>query len=53
VDVKKFKIPKALSSDLHNQTKAPAADDKKDKKGQIVINLQNYKINSGLMDSFF
>jgi len=53
VDVKKFKIPKALASDFHNQAKASVVDDKKDKKGQIVINLKNYKINSGLKDSFF
>ncbi len=53
VDVKKFKIPKALASDLHSQVKTPVVDEKKDKKGQIVINLKNYKINSGLKDSFF
>ena len=53
VDVRKFKIPKALATDLHNQSRAPVADDKKDKKGQIVINLQNYKINGGLNDSIF
>lgn len=53
VDVKKFKIPKALANDLHNQSKVPAVDDKRDKKGQILINLQNYKINTGLTDSLF
>lgn len=53
VDVKKFKIPKALATDLHNQNRAPEVNDKKDKKGQIIINLQHYKINTGLKDSFF
>ncbi len=53
VDVKKFKIPKALATDLHNQHKVPEGNDKKDRKGQIVINLQNYRINTGLKDSFF
>jgi hypothetical protein len=53
VDVKKFKIPKALATDLHNQNKVPVGSEKKDRKGQIVINLQNYRINTGLKDSFF
>lgn len=53
VDVKKFKIPKAIVADLNRQKTVPEEKDKKDKKGQIIINLKDYRINSGLKDSFF
>jgi len=53
VDVKKFKIPKVMASDMSNSSKAPKADDKESKKGVILIDLKNYKINQGLKDAFF
>jgi hypothetical protein len=53
VDVKKFKIPKAISTDLNHNSSAPNANDKASKKGVILINLKNYKINQGLKDVFF
>ena len=53
VDVKKFKIPKVMASDVNSTSKAPKADDKESKKGIILIDLKNYKINQGLKDAFF
>jgi len=53
VDVKKFKIPKVMASDMNNTSKAPKSDEKESKKGIILIDLKNYKINQGLKDSFF
>ena len=53
VDVKKFKIPKAIATDIQNTAKAPETKSKAPKKGVILIGLKNYKINQGLKDSFF
>jgi outer membrane lipoprotein-sorting protein len=53
VDVKKFKIPKAMATDIQNVEKPPKGKEKESKKGTVVINLKNYKINQGLKDSFF
>jgi hypothetical protein len=53
VDVKKFKIPKAIATDLHNPGKAEKANPKASKKGVILIGLKNYKINQGIRDDFF
>jgi outer membrane lipoprotein-sorting protein len=53
VDVKKFKIPKVMASDVNSSSKAPKTDDKDSKKGVILIDLKNYKINHGLKDAFF
>ncbi len=53
VDVKKFKIPKAVSADI-NSTAAPKPKNEKDpKKGRIIITLSNYSINQGIDDSVF
>lgn len=54
IDVKKFKMPKSVASDI-NKT---SADKKKTKekqrtKGNITITLSDYKVNSGLSDSIF
>lgn len=51
IDVKKFKIPKSMSSDLH-KTKNKKSGDKR-KNGTITIKLSNYKVNSGLSDTLF
>jgi len=48
VDVKKFKIPKALATDLQTSSTVQERKDKSPNKGIIEINLTNYKINTGL-----
>jgi len=54
VDVKKFKIPKVIATDIQNpQTKTAKANPKSSKKGIILIGLKNYKINSGLKNIIF
>lgn len=53
VDVKKFKIPKVMASDVNSPGKSPKPNEKDAKKGVIEINLKNYKINQGLKDAFF
>jgi hypothetical protein len=53
VDVKKFKIPKVMASDVNSSSKPQKSDDKESKKGVILIDLKNYKINQGLKDAFF
>lgn len=51
VDVKKFKIPKGMATDLNKPSSAP--DNNTGKKGQIYISLKNYKVNGGLSDTIF
>lgn len=52
IDVKKFKIPKAVSADLNNTT--TQVDKTKDnKKGKIFLTLTNYAVNKGVSDSVF
>lgn len=53
VDIKKFKIPKAMASEVDNQQKSTNKENKDAKKGIITIDLKNYKINQGLKDAFF
>jgi len=55
VDVKNFKIPKAIATDIQNGNKTPKGKEKENatKKGTVVINLANYRINQGLNDSLF
>ena len=50
IDVKEFKIPKSMSSDIHRTDET-----KKDKRknGTITITLSNYKVNTGISDSIF
>ena len=49
VDVKKFKIPKALAADI-NTSKSKKVEKKS---GEIRISLKNYIINKGIDDAFF
>jgi outer membrane lipoprotein-sorting protein len=52
VDVKRFKIPKAISADINS--KATQEDKNKPQKpGRIIINFSNYKINKGIDDKVF
>jgi len=53
VDVKKFKIPKVMASDVNTPSKRSSENQKALKKGTIIIELKNYKINKGLKDAFF
>ena len=49
VDVKKFKIPKALAADI-NTSKSKTVEKKS---GEIRVSLKNYIINKGIDDAFF
>jgi len=49
VDVKKFKIPKALAADINTSTSKKVEK----KSGEIVVMLTNYEINKGISDSVF
>jgi len=50
IEVKKFKLPKSVSSDINNTKKVK---ENPKKKGTIVINLFDYSINKGLEDKIF
>jgi hypothetical protein len=50
VDVKKFKMPKSISSDINNSEKAKKS---KSKIGIITIKLSGYLVNKGISDEFF
>lgn len=52
VDVKKFKIPKGVATDI-NKTSAPAQAQEAAKTGKIYIALSGYVINKGIDDAFF
>lgn len=52
VDVKRFKIPKAISADINS--KATQEDKNKPQKpGRIIITFTNYRINKGIDDKVF
>ena len=52
VDVKKFKIPKGVATDI-NRTTSMDELKKPAKTGRIFISLSNYKINKGISDEIF
>jgi hypothetical protein len=52
VDVKKFKIPKGVATDINRNTAKDGGKDTK-KTGEIKVDLTNYKVNIGLKDDFF
>ena len=50
VDVKEFKMPKSMSSNIHRSGgKAP---DKR-KSGTFIVSITNYKVNQGVSDTIF
>lgn len=50
VDVKEFKMPKSMSSNIHRSGgKVP---DKR-KSGTIIVSITNYKVNQGVSDTIF
>lgn len=53
VDVKKFKMPKSISSDINHSEKNKKVDPKKSKSGTITITLSNYLVNKGISDDIF
>jgi hypothetical protein len=53
IDVKKFKIPKLMGADVHNEKKELDSKQQDKKKGKIVVKLGNYQINKGITDAFF
>lgn len=52
VDVKKFKIPKGVATDI-NKTSTPNASPEASRTGKIYIYLSGYNINKGIDDAFF
>jgi hypothetical protein len=53
VDVKKFKIPKAVAADLNNSETPKDPKEKENKKGKIYLTITNYIINKGVSDDVF
>ncbi len=53
VDIKKFKIPKAIVADINTNTQQQNDKDKKSKKGKIIITLLDYSVNKGIDDKLF
>lgn len=51
IDVKKFKVPKAIAADI-NTTKQTESE-KKQKPGYIYVNLSNYQINKPVPSNVF
>ena len=49
VDIKKFKVPKALAADIN----VSKTEKNEKKSGEIVITFKNYEINKGIPDAFF
>lgn len=52
VDVKKFKIPKGVATDL-NKKSDKKENEKEQKQGKITIDLTQYVINKGIKDEVF
>jgi hypothetical protein len=53
VDVKKFKIPKAVAADLNKTVQEKDPKEKEHKKGKIYLTVSNYIINKGVSDEVF
>jgi outer membrane lipoprotein-sorting protein len=53
VDVKKFKIPKALAADVNKTQRSKMQSESKSKIGSIDIRLTNIQINKGIDDKIF
>jgi hypothetical protein len=52
VEVKKFKIPKGLATDI-NRSSSPDAGKPTPKNGKITISFADYQINKGIKDEIF
>ena len=53
VDIKKFKIPKGVATDMNNTADEKKKKENENKKGKIFITLTNYQVNKGILDSVF
>lgn len=51
VDIKKFKMPKSVASDIRNKEKQKKYKD--NEKGTIVLTFSNYLVNKGISDDVF
>jgi hypothetical protein len=51
VDIKKFKMPKSVASDIRNNEKEKKYKD--NEKGTIVLTFSNYLVNKGISDDVF
>lgn len=51
VDIKKFKMPKSVASDIRNNDKKKKY--KENEKGTIVLIFSNYYVNTGISDDVF
>lgn len=45
IDVKKFKVPKAVSADINSKSAVPEANPDAAKTGKIVITMNSYRVN--------
>ena len=52
IDVKKFKLPKSVAADLHQNKKKPKTTDGP-QNGTIILQMSNYQINQGISDAKF
>jgi len=52
-NAKDYKLPKGLTLDFDENTKSPATDSLKEKKGKVEINYSSYTINKGVDDAVF
>lgn len=50
-DLKKFKLPKSVASDIRNNDKKKKY--KENEKGKIILTFTNYDVNKGISDDFF
>jgi outer membrane lipoprotein-sorting protein len=53
VDIKKFKIPKGVATDMNNSADEKKKKENENKKGKIFITLTNYVVNKGIPDEKF
>jgi hypothetical protein len=51
VDIKKFKMPKSVASDIRNNEKKKKYKD--NEKGTILLVFTSYEVNKGLSDAIF
>ncbi len=53
IDMKKFKLPKGIATDLHTTKPKTQTPEKERKNGKIYIKLANYQLNKGISDTIF
>lgn len=53
VDVKRFKMPKNLATEMNKNDTDKNDNGKRNKKGKITIVLTNYQVNKGIPDNVF